>query len=123
MQDGALPTQPVEQLGDFEPIDFIDGDVPQRLQQSLRPDGAGNGLDAALTSIEGELEPVHQPRRALGKRPRALDDEAPRRNVDDPALVPKAIQQLNGGQIHLSSQAQTTFHAFLPGLPQEDFSR
>ena len=49
MQDGAPPAQPVEQLGDFQPVDFVDGDVAHRLQWPLRPDGAGQCLDTALT--------------------------------------------------------------------------
>jgi hypothetical protein len=119
VQDGALTAEPIEHFGDLEPIHFVDGDVPHRLQQSLRPDGAGNGPDEPLTSVDGKLQTVHQPRRTLGQRFGTLDDQAARGNVDDPALVTKTIQVLNGGQIHLSSQAETTLHAFLPTLPPQ----
>jgi hypothetical protein len=118
---GALPAQPIEQLGDFQLVDFVDGDVAHGLQQTLRPHGPGHGLNAADAPVEWELEPVHQTRRPLGERFGALHDQSARRNVDDPALVAKAIQMLNGEQIHLPSQAETTFHGLLPARLQNDF--
>ena len=78
MKNGALTAQTIEQLGYFQPIDFVDGDVAHRLQQALRPDGARHGPDAAVTSVERQLQPVHQPRRPLGQDPGALDDQSPR---------------------------------------------
>ena len=86
---GAPPAESVEELGNFQPIDFVDGDIAHRLQQTLRPDGTSQSVNAALTAIERELEPIGQPRRPFGQNSGALDDHAPRRNVDDPAFVGK----------------------------------
>jgi hypothetical protein len=86
----------------------------------LRPDGSGHRLNAAQAPVERELQPVHQARRPFGERFGALHDQSARRNVDDPALVAKAIQVLNGEQIHLPSQAETTFHGLLPARLQND---